>query len=76
MYSFGLKIVPHIRFTLVKSRVKNIRCFKQAVPQCKMAGAGFHSFAKLRAQSFNPVLADSGVNSADCHNKNGRTTDY
>jgi hypothetical protein len=23
-----------------------------------MAGAGFHSIAKLRAQMFNPVLAD------------------
>jgi hypothetical protein len=40
-----------------------------------MAGAGFHSIAKLPAQIFNPVLADSGVNSADCHNENGRTAD-
>jgi hypothetical protein len=34
-----------------------------------MAGTGFHSIAKLRAQSFNPVLADRGVDSADCHTK-------
>jgi hypothetical protein len=34
-----------------------------------MAGAGFHSIAKLRAQIFNPVLADRGVfhgQTADC----------
>jgi hypothetical protein len=41
---------------------------KQAVSRCKMAGAGFHSIAKLRAQIFNPVLAD-------CHNENDRTAD-
>jgi hypothetical protein len=40
-----------------------------------MAGAGFHSIAKLRAQMFNPVLADRGVYSVDCHNENGRTAD-
>jgi hypothetical protein len=40
-----------------------------------MAGAGFHSIAKLRAQICNPVLADRIVNSADCHNENGRTAD-
>jgi hypothetical protein len=43
-----------------------------------MAGAGFHStscIAKLRAQIFNPVLADHGVYSADCHNENGHTAD-
>jgi hypothetical protein len=75
MYSLGLNIAPRIRFTLVKSRFKNIRRFKHAVSRCKMVGAGFHSIAKLRAQSFNPVLADRGVNSADCHNENGRTVD-
>jgi hypothetical protein len=64
MYSLSLTIAPRIRFTLVKSRVKNIRRFNQAVSQCKMAGAGFYSIAKLRAQIFNPVLADRGV---DCH---------
>jgi hypothetical protein len=40
-----------------------------------MAGTGFHSFAKLRAQILNPAMADRGVMSADCHNKNGRTAD-
>jgi hypothetical protein len=35
-----------------------------------MAGAGFHSIAKLRAQIFNPVLADHGVFQADCHREN------
>jgi hypothetical protein len=40
-----------------------------------MAGAGFHCIAKLRAQIFHPGLADRGVYSADCHNKNGRSAD-
>jgi hypothetical protein len=40
-----------------------------------MAGAGFPSIAKLRAQMFNPVLADHGLYSADCHNENGRNED-
>jgi hypothetical protein len=40
-----------------------------------MAGAGFHYIAKLHAQIFNPVLADHGVNSAECHNENGHTAD-
>jgi hypothetical protein len=31
-----------------------------------MAGAGFHSIAKLRAQIRNTVLADRGVFQADC----------
>jgi hypothetical protein len=35
----------------------------------------FHSIAKLRAQMFNPVLADRGVYSMDCHNENGCTAD-
>jgi hypothetical protein len=38
-------------------------------------GAGFQSVAKLRVKIFNPVLADRGVYSADCHNENGRTAD-
>jgi hypothetical protein len=69
MYSLCLNIAPCIRFTLVKLRVKNKRCFKQAFSLCKMAEAGFHSIAKLHARIFNPVLADLGVNSAICHNK-------
>jgi hypothetical protein len=40
-----------------------------------MAGAGFHSIAKLRAQMFNPVLADRGVFQADCQRENYRTAD-
>jgi hypothetical protein len=56
-YSLGLKIAPRIHFTLVKLCVKNIWRFKQAVSRCKIAGAGFHSIAKLRAQIFNPGLA-------------------
>jgi hypothetical protein len=40
-----------------------------------MAGAGFLSIAKLRAQIFNPGLADRGVCSMDCHYENGRTVD-
>jgi hypothetical protein len=49
MYRLGLKITPRISFKLVKSRVKNIRPFKQGASRCKMAGAGFQCFAKLRA---------------------------
>jgi hypothetical protein len=75
MYSLGLWIAPRFCFTLVKWRVKNIRLFKQVVSPCKMAGAEFHSIAKLRAQMFNPVLADRGVYSTDCHNENSRTAD-
>jgi hypothetical protein len=75
VYSLGLNNAPQISFTLIKSRVKNIQRFKQLVSRCKMAGAGFHSIAKLCAQIFNPVLAVPGVYSADCHNENGHTAD-
>jgi hypothetical protein len=75
MYSLGLNNAPRISFKLIKSRVKNMQCFKQPVSQCKMVGAGFHSIAKLRAQIFNPLLAVRGVNSVDCHNENGHTAD-
>jgi hypothetical protein len=40
-----------------------------------MAGSGFHSIAKLRAQIHNAVLADSGVFQADCHRENFHTAD-
>jgi hypothetical protein len=40
-----------------------------------MAGAGFHSIAKLRTQLFNPVLAVRGVFQADCQRENCRTAD-
>jgi hypothetical protein len=40
-----------------------------------MAGAGFHSFAKLRTQIRNAVKADRGVFQADCHRENCRTAD-
>jgi hypothetical protein len=35
-----------------------------------MAGAGFHSIAKLRAQIHSAVLAYLGVFQADCHREN------
>jgi hypothetical protein len=49
MYSLGLNKTPLISFKLVKSRIKNIRPFKQGVSRCKMAGDGFQCIAKLRA---------------------------
>jgi hypothetical protein len=49
MYSLGLNNKPRISFKLVKSRIKNIRRFKQRASRCKMAGAGFQCIAKLRA---------------------------
>jgi hypothetical protein len=75
VYSLGLNNAPPISFTLIKSRVKNMQRFKQPVSRCKMAGAGFHSISKLRAQIFNPVMAVCGVYTADCHNENGHTAD-
>jgi hypothetical protein len=41
--------MPRISLKLVKSRIKNIRRFKQGASRCKLAGAGFYCFAKLRA---------------------------
>jgi hypothetical protein len=41
-----------------------------------MAGAGFQSVAKFHAQIFNPVLADRGLYSTDCHSENHRTADW
>jgi hypothetical protein len=75
VYSFGPNNMPRISFKLVKSRIKNRRRFKQGASRCKMAGTGFHCFAKLRTQILNPTMADRGVISADCHNENGRTAD-
>jgi hypothetical protein len=49
VYSLGLNNAPRISFTLVKSSVKNIRHFEHGASRCKMAGAGFHFIAKLRA---------------------------
>jgi hypothetical protein len=49
VYSLGLNNMPRISFKLVKSCIKNIRRFKQGAYRCKMAGAGFHCTAKLRA---------------------------
>jgi hypothetical protein len=40
-----------------------------------MAGAGFHSIAKLRTQIHNAVLAYRGVFQADCHRENCCTAD-
>jgi hypothetical protein len=50
VYSLGRNITPRISFKLVKSRIKNIRRFKQGACRCKMAGTGFHCFAKIRAR--------------------------
>jgi hypothetical protein len=49
VYSLGRNITLRISFKLVKSRIKNIRRFKQGASRCKMAGTGFHWFAKIRA---------------------------
>jgi hypothetical protein len=46
--SLGLNNMPRISFKLVKPRIKNIWRFKQGASRCKMAGAGFPCFAKLR----------------------------
>jgi hypothetical protein len=40
-----------------------------------MAGTGFHSIAKFRAQIHNAALAYRGVFQADCHRENCRTAD-
>jgi hypothetical protein len=63
----------HISFKPVKSLIKNIRRLKQGASRCKMAGDGFHYFAKILAQIRNAVLADRGVFQADCHRENCRT---
>jgi hypothetical protein len=71
-YSLGLNIAPHTCFTLLKSRVKNIRRFKQGASRCKMAGAGFQCFAILRALTLRIATKritawQSALNStADC----------
>jgi hypothetical protein len=75
MYSLGLNSTPRISFKLVQSRIQNIRRFKQGASRCKMAGGGFHCFAKIRTQIRNAVLADRGVFQADCHRENCRTAD-
>jgi hypothetical protein len=49
MHSLGLNNTSRTSFKLVKSRIKNIRPFKQGASRCKMAGAGFQCIAKLRA---------------------------
>jgi hypothetical protein len=67
--------MPHISFKLVKSRIKNIRRFKQGVSRCKMAGAGFHFSAKIRDQICNAVKADRGRHFADCQFENRRAAD-
>jgi hypothetical protein len=69
MYSLCLNNTPRISFNIVKSSVKNIRHFKRAVSRYKMAGAGFHSIAKLRTQIRNAVMADRGVFQADTTEK-------
>jgi hypothetical protein len=49
VYSLGRNNTPRISFKLVKSQINNIRRFKQGTSRCKMAGTGFHCFAKIRA---------------------------
>jgi hypothetical protein len=49
-YSLGLSNLPRKYFTLRKSRVNKSRSFKQGDTWCKMAEAGFQSFAILRTQ--------------------------
>jgi hypothetical protein len=65
----------HVYFTRGKSRVKNIRRFKQWSSRCKMAGAELQSFAGSRALICNLVMADCGVLSAVRHNKHCHTAD-
>jgi hypothetical protein len=43
MYSLGLNNTPRISFKLVKSRIKNIRRFKQGAPRSKMMSADCHN---------------------------------
>jgi hypothetical protein len=50
VYSLGLNNPLRICLTPRKSRVNNIWRNKQGNCRCKMAGDGFHSLAKLRAQ--------------------------
>jgi hypothetical protein len=74
--SLGLNNPPRIGYTLVKSRIKNIRCREQGDYRCKMAAAGFLSFLENRARL--PRFATTGITpwqtalncTADCHNKN------
>jgi hypothetical protein len=76
VYSLGLMHTPRISLKLVKSRIRNIRRFKQGASRCIMAGAGFHYFAKIRAQICNAVKADRGIHSVDCQCKNRLTADW
>jgi hypothetical protein len=54
--------MPRISFKPVKSLIKNIRRLKQGASQCKMAGTGFHSFAKIRA----PFHREVEFRTAEC----------
>jgi hypothetical protein len=75
VYSLGPNNAPCIYFILVKSRIKNIPRFKQGVSRCKMAGAGFHYFAKPRTEICKTVKADGGMHYADCQFENRRAAD-
>jgi hypothetical protein len=55
VYSLGLNNTLGISFKLVKSRIKNIRRFKQGASRCKIAEAGFHSIAKLRGPFYRGI---------------------
>jgi hypothetical protein len=59
VYSLGLNNPPYICLTPRKSRVKNLWHNKQGNCQCKMAGTGIRSFAKLGSQM--PRIATTGI---------------
>jgi hypothetical protein len=40
-----------------------------------MGGSAFHSIAKYRPQLSAALMADRGVQSADCHTENVQTAD-
>jgi hypothetical protein len=59
VYCLGLNNPPRICVTPRKSRVKNLWRNKLGNCRCKMAGAGFRSFAKFRGQM--PRIATTGI---------------
>jgi hypothetical protein len=77
VYCTGLNIALRISFTLVMLPIQNLQSCKQGDSLRRMAGAGFQSDSNSCAPIFNYVVhgpvADRGVYSVDCNNKNGRT---
>jgi hypothetical protein len=70
VYSLGLNNPPRNCLTPRKSCVKNLWRNKQGNFRCKMAGAGFHWFAKLRDQM---CTADHDQNN---HTADGHRQEY